>query len=65
MQLATECGPQQGEAARTWEVRPGSGVWSPHGRLLLLRPLNTGTETDVVVKVNSCLVFRVLVSEQF
>lgn len=29
MQLAAERGPQLREAARIWEVRPGSGVWSP------------------------------------
>lgn len=29
VQLAAERGPQLREAARIWEVRPGSGVWSP------------------------------------
>lgn len=29
LQLAAERGPQQREAAGTWEVRPGGGVWFP------------------------------------
>lgn len=74
MQLAAEHGPQQREAAGTWEVRPGGGVWSPDlpslDTPLLTAPsasgaLNAGTEADVAVKVDSCLVFRALASEQF